>query len=769
VNQTTWAHGAGVSLDLDVFNLLFTNPAISKKIANFGLFRADLVIRMQVNATNFHYGAIQVYWEPLPTQRVRELSDTIFTVSQRPLQFVLNPSDSKTLEFHVPFVYHRDYIELENYPGTEQIGALKTLTWRNLGTSNAVVSNATITTQAFFENVEMIIPIAQGEDVAQEENGDPKVRVGEVLTKIAETGLDIIRGKEQTEDGLISTFSSATASALGIFRNVPIIGKFAMQGQHFLNKVTDTAHLWGLSRPHQLTSITYVRPSAASRMAHTKGVDTSPILSLDPQCAAPLAGGCFAPDSEDQMALSTIFSRWSAFTSFDWDVADTVDTKLMDIAVYPGVFNVSGTNISPSSVGFASLPFKYWRGSLEYKFVIIKSAYHSGRLRLQFSPTGLGLTAAAQSEVYTQILDITEGSETTIRVNWTQSKKYQDLSVEPDAEVFDPVSIIYNSTAFNGVLNVTVHNELVAPDGASGVTIIAYVRGGPDLDFQVLKQDDSNSPSAITYFAQGEIVELVGELDEEMTDIAAALNFGERTASVRDLIKRYTLHRLFGYTNAVDPAFGMVNYFFGVLPAPPGIQTSGVDIMYNKSGGAVPMNYCYNHLLSFFLPGYLGWRGSIRYKIELQQVSQLGTTNETMYATRGTYFTPAATIDLTSHTSYKSPDDDAYLASPAVKYIPSGLAGMELAKSSVNGTLEYSVPWYNTFNFCVTNTENWTQFTKLLTTPDMHHTVMAERLSGSSSTYRPQNLGVYVAAGEDFNYVWYLGAPVMAKAGFLPP
>jgi hypothetical protein len=264
VDQATWTHGSGVSLDLDVYNLLLTNPAINKKIANFGLFRADLVIRMQVNATNFHYGALQVYWEPLPTLRVRELAESLQSVSQRPLQFVLNPSDSKTLEFKIPFVYHKDYIVLDGYPGSEQVGALKTLNWRNLGTSNGVVSNATITTQAYFENVDMVIPTAQGEIIYEAQGKQKRSSKNksndkdDSVDKPVEEELDEIREEETKEEGLISSISSATASALGMFRDIPVIGRFAMQGKNFMEKVSKTAHLWGLSRPHQQLAIKYL-------------------------------------------------------------------------------------------------------------------------------------------------------------------------------------------------------------------------------------------------------------------------------------------------------------------------------------------------------------------------------------------------------------------------------------------------------------------------------------------------------------------------------
>ena len=499
-------------------------------------------------------------------------------------------------------------------------------------------------------------------------------------------------------------------------------------------------------------------------------MDTSTLLSLDPAQEAILGAGMFAPDAIDQMTFDTIARRWSAFTILSWTPAQSAYTTLQEFGVYPGMVGVTGTTIQPTALAYAAFPFQYWRGGIEYKIVVVKSNYHSGRLAIQFDPISGGIAPTQQSEVYTHILDITEGSEFTFRVNWAQNKSYKEMSLGFDVEAHGP-TIIYNTTGFNGAVRVSVMNELVSPDGVSGVELIIYTRAAPDIDFQGPKVD-GDLIQDLTFYAQSgeeEIVDLVGHLDMETSHVLPSIHFGERIVSARDLVKRFSYFRTVAQ-KSYPTGFTTAHYRHTALPAPGGITPISETAF--RTVAAAGNNFSYMTHMMYFTAGYLGWRGSVRNKVYVTQVNEasgeVATSNFTMKASRGWQGNLPTPDNFLNVTTTGTTAEDLERAS--VLQHDSLNAGGNLCTKEVSGLLEYAVPWYNQANFSILDTSQITdnQGPNNAVLPDMNATVQIETIKTGAAASATMKIDHYVAAGDDFNLIWFQGAPAMNFATFTP-
>ena len=64
VQEYTWLHNAQFNNVFNPWTDFFSNAAVQKKLNNFSILRCKLVVRLQVNATKFHYGRGLMSYNP---------------------------------------------------------------------------------------------------------------------------------------------------------------------------------------------------------------------------------------------------------------------------------------------------------------------------------------------------------------------------------------------------------------------------------------------------------------------------------------------------------------------------------------------------------------------------------------------------------------------------------------------------------------------------------------------------------------------------------
>jgi hypothetical protein len=252
--------------------------------------------------------------------------------------------------------------------------------------------------------------------------------------------------------------------------------------------------------------------------------------------------------------------------------------------------------------------FNYWRGTVIYRFQIVASALHRGKIRVTYEPATSN-TPGKVNEVYSRIIDIEECRDFEIPVQWharTPWLKLENLDLGTTSFNKGSGSGLTTLPDFhNGKLMISVMNPLVSPDPALGqsVSINCFARMGDDVQFNLpadtlatrqwsirstnvsvqpqsameadgLPQD--NNPIG------GEPIAPIGDVSIAQSDQTDLVFFGENIPSLRTLLRRYV------YSGNV-----VAN----------GLYKMRQDVTVSK----MPIR-------EYVLAMYAGWRGSVRVK-----------------------------------------------------------------------------------------------------------------------------------------------------------
>jgi len=204
---------------------------------------------------------------------------------------------------------------------------------------------------------------------------------------------------------------------------------------------------------------------------------------------------------------------------------------------------------------------------------------------------------------------------------------------------------------------------------------------------------------------------------------------GEKIASVRQLIKRFN----------VQTPFTGVNDYWAVTPGASG-QRLELQPNYFKGGtpeGATRMDY-----LSWFASIFAFYRGSVRFKIV-----PTGWIDEY----------PSLNVMLDPTTLYTNTD----IVTLATDTTITRGRGAEVILPTIEGAWEIQCPFYCSYPVALT-TANATAFDVLGARNGFNKTYARfPDSAGSTGTY---NVMIYRASGDDFNFGFLLGPPVVNHA-----
>jgi hypothetical protein len=511
--------------------------------------------------------------------------------------------------------------------------------------------------------------------------------------------------------------------------------------------VAGIASIFGYSKPSEISNAGFMRNTPNYSMATADGSDMVQKLSLNRKqeiTVDPVTVGL--SDCEDTMAIAKIASIESYITDFEWSPAETTpDTWLFSIAVTPTQYlNITTgggvDGIVPTACCYASRPFKYWSGTMKFRFKIIASAFTRGRLAFVYDPNSISNTTLdTYNTNFLAMVDISETKDFTIEVPWMQSEPYKPTTDTGALFVSDGSQL--STTSSNGVLGVRIVNDLVQPDGTTPVKIAVFVSAGDDFEtvnpIGILPKEGFTAASATVTDAPMEDAPEEGDTsitlgsESNAIDHKALVFFGERIGSFREFIKRYSYHRVMNVSNP-DLTTAMKTFQMASFPA------------YRRSDSNVPSN-----MLQYVCASHAAWRGSVRYKINAQSdgVFQMFVDRETNIT--GPVFTFVGTSLLPSNSSGDS----------TVAYMEgyTNVASGTVLTTQAMPTLEYEVPYANSVRFSQVRRDNLNVSNEYGYISRINSLVKA----GVTGSETVAHLVVHVAAGEDFQVFGFVGAPVL--------
>lgn len=758
---------------IDPWTAYFANPRVINRISNFNLMRAKLHVKIIINGNGFHYGRLLASYNPLHTIDNFSVNRAFFPedavqASQLPHVY-LDPTTSLGGDLLLPFFWNKNSLSIPKEEW-EQMGQITISQLARLKHANGAVDRVTISMFAWAEDVSLSIP------TSSEPGG---------LTP--QCGVELLDAQSSDEygSGPVSAPATAVARAAGALRDAPIIGPYARATEMAASAVSGIARMFGYSRPVILADVLPYRPTTMGNMANTNMPDSATKLSIDCKQELSVDPRIAGLGGTDEMSICSIAGRESYLTQFPWPVDTVTESPLWHTEVTP----VTWASLEPSGSAeelhmpaccYAALPFKYWRGTMKYRFQIVSSTFHKGRIKVVYDPHGFA--SNEYNTNYTQIIDIAETKDFTIDIGWGSEYSYlqhrEPGTTDPVFGNGAPTSV--PGELANGMLAVYVVNELTVPNSTvdNDITINVFVSAGDDFE---VGEPDTGFIADLVWFNPGpngfgpELLDAQSGTDtwsadaegieeasapmqtsslatiaesQDKSDNMAHVHFGEHITSFRQCLKRYALHTI---TPLVLSGPSFYSRRTNDKPFYRGLAPGAIHVA-SAANEPVPYNYVKTTLQNYLMPAYAGVRGGQRWKYhKMGGCSDFNSYMDVHRITNADIYQEVASAELAGVTR----DVNCWEAMAQTR---NSWGGITQTSDRVNPVIEVELPYYSNLRFTPAKVAN------LTTVSDGHfhefRTLTTPGFTVGGTTAAMPRLAAYNSVGEDFNLFFFTGCPV---------
>ncbi len=742
-----------VSTKLSVWDLWSKTASVRSKMRNFAYLRGNLHVRISVSGTPFHYGRLLCSYQPYGAYN-QCLSYYVATISSYPTDFrpllltylsqstgssILNVNTNEPIEMICPFISTKPMHRLFNdasgavaatasLTDFEDAGDLYIYTLNQIKCASSSPTNIYLQVYAWMEDVEL------GTNTATQM----------VITTEGGTA-------DEREIGPVEQVCSTAAKVSDALSFIPDIAPFAQASSMIFSWIGKVASWFGWSKPVMISEPTRVRPEPFQNGALTIGYDTSHRIVLDPKQELHVDPR-LCGTTRDELVISEISSRVSYINSFTWSPSSTaLGAPLWVSSVTPnlGSFFYDSTNnhyfMQPSAMSFAAAPFLYWRGDIVFRFEIVASAFHRGKIGIYFEPNvaqeALLTVSTFLNKQYMKVVDIQQTNVFEVEVKWATYRAWlMNNGANGMHYMSDPANVYATAGFANGFIAAFPFTDLQSPDGSSiSINVYAYC---PNLQVNGATSSQMPSQRILTESGSADVVSnnvncipsveisrvTLNESTATTRDICLD-HFGEQPLSFRSLLKRYTGTQMITSTSGTGNTVTMVAQ---ILPT---------NNLPNNATGA-SQNYDMD-LFTYLRYAYLGVRGSIRMRLRLKTANVLSNLNWIKVG----LMAPTGAFSNTSTTS----SNVANLAS---------LNGTTTFVPATNGGIEVEFPYYSSnlfqLNFSDVYDDAQTYADNMA---QVWYRNMYCCFDNPSDSMAAVQFGIERASGEDFNLMRFCGAP----------
>lgn len=720
----------------------WNNKRVINRITGFKLLQCTLKVKILINGNSFYYGRLMAEYVPLPSSNTVDpftlTNRAVLTQASQRSHLYLNPTNSTGGELSCPFIYYYNSLDVV----TADWSLLGTLIVRELTAlkhANGSTTNVSLAAYIWAENVEMSAP-----------------------TMVNASTLVTQAGDEYSSTPL-SNMASTVADAAGRLSSVPGIGPYAKATQMASTAAGGLAKMFGYSRPAQIQDPMTVRPKLVSRMANTDVGDGVNRLTVDSKQELTIDPRVVGINEDDPMVIKKIAQTESYLTQFAWAVGTDTNARLWNTRVQPTPA-VADSTYTPTmywlpACTFTSLPFKYWRGTMRYRFQIVCSEYHRGRLKFVYDPSWVVVTPEANLG-FTRLVDLEKEREFTIDIGMSQARSFLPVGDMINGTTsYGTTPILSQDVTANGVLAVFVATELTTPNSTvnNDISINVFVSTCDDIDYgepvsTQLAQLTYSTQAGYETQAEDEIAPDESAPVKEMNDEKAMdclvvdnthdVHFGETYTSFRNLLKRYAYQGSWLCPAAGDSLWLLALHNF---PYYRGRWVNAVNV----DSTAAKSNLVPTTLVTYLIPAFLAVRGSMRWKY----VYGTDKDSNVSYATIAR-IEPATTAVNTAATIVAT-NNNTYMVSRGIVN-PGGFEGMDITYTKAQPVVEFEVPYYSNARFMCA--KDLTQaITAVNTQFDRHRLYVDNHNTAISYVDR------YVSTGEDFSLTLFQGAPPVKR------
>ncbi len=740
IKTITWTPAlAGFGDNFNPWSLFFGNKRVINRLNNYYLMSANLHVKFVINGNGFYYGRAIADYQPIPSgdsvSSVTTSKAICRTGATQRMHIQIDPTTSSGGEMVLPFTYMADKVKI---PSAEWslLGTIFVRELNLLQHANAATTPLDINIFAWAENVDLSMAIPTNSSALVNQAGKD------------EYGMD-----------KFNDMSTAMATSMSSLSQVPAITPYAVASQLAVGAASTLIGKAGFSRPPDNDSIP-VRKRIFTNLANCDANDGSLKLSVSSKQELSVGSECLNVSLDDELDLGKISEKQAYIAQAYWDLTHSEGDLLFSAAVSPNLFATelgTPTNFAIPPCMFAALPFTYWRGNVVFRFQVVASSYHRGRLLITWSPA---TTASNElNVVHSVVMDLDGERDITVEIPWAQYTSWCKVKQPPvltdKGWVSNAASYTSNVTYDNGTIGVYVLNNLAVPNTAVTPSIgINVYMSMKDAQFAV---PTSTTMNQVVYNNQSGLENQSGvdpdveipmpieeDTDEQMEktgtpDTLYLTYMGERITSIRTLLKRFDYLDATILTHAVasKPYYHAVRS--AIFPYYRGVRTSGIFSGTNKCNGT---------FINYFTPAYLAQRGGIRTKFALTVLS--GDTIRYPWIVKRTDTNSYAvtSTDITTQLGSSETLSNSLIGGSLQK-------GADLTATFLQPTLEVEFPFQREFRFATArDLGNFKSHTPVKETFETNILVSTE-----TTTTDKIILSRYVAAAEDFSLQWFQGAP----------
>lgn len=671
----------------------------------------------------------------------------------------------------MPFLWPHNGVDLTRSEFGE-LGYIHLRSVVNLTHASGGTNPITITAFAWAENMVLSVPTSKN------------------IPALVPQG-DVEQG--DTKEPTLSKAATNVAGVADALSRYPSIAPYAMASKMVANMVATIASSMGFSRSLRYDTDTIMRPNPFGVLAPANQSDLCDKLTIDAQqevCVDPRVVGL---GDTDEMMLGSICSRESYLTGFEFNLADLPGDLLWQCYVTPSMFRIEPTAGAPSGLHMtaccaASTPFRWWRGTMRYRFQVVGNAFNKGRLRFVWDPSGD--TTGEWNTNYTHVVDLTDQRDFCIDIGWGQSENFLETLVVRDAssgsldEPFNsgPVPLPPRPDT-NGVLSVYVVNELTTSSNVVQTSVFTLVSVSALPDILLQEPDDFRFGSLKVFDVPdgGDNTEagVAPPLDEEQGDsgpndlqtanygppvsdnVVAVFGvppdnskinqvlFGETITSVRQVCKRYCTTSV-APLSATNGASGKGVYIntFADYPAYTGYNPFGYD-----TRGGNPCVFGATSFIHYFTPMFVCRRGGLRHKLFIGK-----TTNSSIAGTVDQVIVERVPMATQESNSWFTNADPNWTAAAALQGIGSGGTVCDIGLTRV---VNYETPYYTNKRFYLARIADVAHLSSFdpLGQANNFHGVYCTKPSTVPDTQLV--FSRYIAGADDFSLHFWIGPPIM--------
>jgi hypothetical protein len=555
--------------------------------------------------------------------------------------------------------------------------------------------------------------------------------------------------EENLHDHTILTSNGALATVDSV---VSALSDFSLKPSYLTKGAANVLQLMGYSKPINQTGICRTSLRANSYMPNFNGEFMGHKMALAADNILADIDHIAGTDS-DEMSLSHISQIPTYYRSFTINALSNATpmgenyVTFVD-SVHPQKFVAGGDpgTLDSTFVGYASSAFAYWRGGLKYTFKIAKTPFHSVTLRATYLPgvydfnTGIPdttATPAAQLErVYQTTFDFKKTNEFTVVVPYANTLEYLQV-VNPFGTSADAIPKKHRAC---GVLLIDIFVPLVASAAASSsVQVAVFVSGAKDISYA--------NPTAPSIYPYSTVTSQSFSL-QEPTDRVAAPNADENTINgsqykVSLLPSGLCTGEVITSIKSLLSRFGPF-YSNTALAANSILQLSPFDFQDPASTSAATIAFDY---LDYFSYLYAFYRGGVRFSYDpgTADPSIINTYRILLRSNVANLYPQTISRTSVLSTSNLSPQ---LLSSPFAT---------ALAKPSIEGVVDFEVPYYNRSKITPALTSNQTMENTLAVDYPSPVINIIPRLG--PGTVPTTNQLIFRAAADDFRFFYLIGPP----------